>query len=58
MSEKDTNKIIKLGNYMPSNYESSQVVHIKGISPTFKENHGTVAAILVYEEDDDNQEDE
>lgn len=42
---------------MPSNYESSQVVHIGG-SPTFKENHGTVVAILVYEEDNDNQEDE
>ena len=41
------NKIIKIGNYMPSNYDASIIVDINGIAPTVKENHGTVTAILV-----------
>ena len=41
------NKIIKIGNYMPSNYDASIIVDINGIASTVKENHGTVTAILV-----------
>lgn len=40
------NEIIKLGNYMPSNFNASVIVETKGISPTVMENHGTVTAIL------------
>lgn len=40
------NKMIVLGNYMPSNYDASRVVSKYGIAPTVKENHGTVTAIV------------
>lgn len=39
------NDIIVLGNYMKSNYNSSRILDINGITPTIKENHGTVYAI-------------
>ena len=39
----DSIKIV--GNYMPSNHDTSRVVDIDGIVPTVKENHGTVTAI-------------
>lgn len=39
-------KIIVLGNYMKSNYDSSRIVDVNGISPTIKENHNTVTAII------------
>lgn len=39
-----------LGNYMPSNHDASRVVHIGGIAPCVKENHGTVTAIIVNKE--------
>ena len=45
------NEIIILGNYMQSNYDASRIVHIKGIAPCVKENHGTVTAILVNEDE-------
>lgn len=41
-----------VGNYMPSEHDSSRVVDTSGIAPTVKENHGTVTAII--EEANDN----
>lgn len=35
-----------VGNYMPSEHDSSRVVDTSGIAPTVKENHGTVTAIM------------
>ena len=35
-----------VGNYQPSNHEASRVLDIGGVSPTIKENHGTVNAVL------------
>lgn len=35
-----------LGHYMPSGHEASRVVDADGITPTVKENHGTVTAIV------------
>ena len=40
------NKICVLGHYMKSKHESSRIVNINGISPTIKENHDTVTAII------------
>ncbi len=48
-SDMECNEIIIIGNYTPSNYDASRVVNIKGVAPCVKENHGTVTAILVYE---------
>lgn len=39
-------RIVVLGNYTKSNYESSKIVDINGILPTIKDNHNTVVAIL------------
>ena len=36
--------VIVIGNYMPSNYDSSRIVDNEGLAPTVKENHGTVTA--------------
>ena len=36
----DTNDIKIIGNYMPSNYDSSRVVDPNGVAPCVKENHG------------------
>lgn len=44
--EKDNNKIMQVGNYMPSNHDASRVVDTNGIAPCVKENHGTVTGIL------------
>lgn len=44
---KKIKKVVKLGNYTKSNYESSLIVHKKGIAPTIKENHGTVLAVII-----------
>lgn len=38
-------KIEVIGNYSPSNHDASRIVDEKGISPTIKENHGTVTAV-------------
>ena len=38
--------VVVLGNYSPSNYESSRIVDNDYIAPTVKENHGTVTAIV------------
>ena len=35
-----------IGNYSPSNHGASRIVHPDGISPTIKENHGTVTATV------------
>jgi site-specific DNA-cytosine methylase len=42
----ETNNINVVGNYMPSNHDASRVVHINGVDPCVKENHGTVTGIL------------
>ncbi len=42
-----TNKIMVVGNYMPSNHDASRIVDEDGIAPTVKENHGTVTAVLI-----------
>ena len=36
-----------IGNYSPSGHEASRIVHPNGVSPTVKENHGTVTATVV-----------
>ncbi len=35
-----------VGNYSPSGHEASRIVHPEGVSPTIKENHGTVTATV------------
>ena len=35
-----------VGNYSPSGHEASRTVHPDGVSPTIKENHGTVTATV------------
>lgn len=40
-------KIIKEGNYSPSNHNASSIVNIEGISPAVMENHGTVTAVVL-----------
>lgn len=40
-------KIIKEGNYHPSNHNASSIVNVEGISPTVMENHGTVTAVRI-----------
>lgn len=40
-------KVKVLGNYSKSNHEASRVLDIDGIAPTFKENHGTINAIAI-----------
>lgn len=39
-------KIITLGNYMPSGHSASKIVDSNGITPTVMENHGTVTATV------------
>ena len=39
------NNIKVVGNYIPSNHDASRIVCEEGISPTVKENHGTVTAV-------------
>jgi DNA (cytosine-5)-methyltransferase 1 len=39
-------KIITIGNYMPSGHSASKIVDSDGITPTVMENHGTVTAIV------------
>jgi DNA (cytosine-5)-methyltransferase 1 len=36
--------VVIIGNYMPSNYDSSRIVDNEGLAPTVRENHGTVTA--------------
>jgi DNA (cytosine-5)-methyltransferase 1 len=38
-------KLAVVGNYSPSGHESARIVEPTGLSPTVKENHGTVTAI-------------
>ena len=45
-------KIDILGNYSPSGYESSRVVSRHSISPTVKENHGTVTGVVDMDNND------
>lgn len=39
--------VVVLGNYSPSNHEASRVIDEDGLAPTFKENHGTINAVLI-----------
>lgn len=46
--------IIKVvGNYSPSGHEASRIIDPDGIAPTIKENHGTVAAVLLDNNDEE-----
>ena len=47
----DIDKVKVLGNYSPSNHESSRIVSSSSSYPTVKENHGTIPAIM--EENDE-----
>ena len=40
-------KVKVIGNYSPSNHEASRILDIEGVSPTIKENHGTINAIRI-----------
>lgn len=40
-------RIVKEGNYSPSNHNASSIVNGEGIAPTVMENHGTVTAIKI-----------
>jgi len=44
-----TDKIIVEGNCFPSQHEAGRIVSENGISPTIKENHGTVTAVMKNE---------
>lgn len=44
--EEVPDKVIKVGNYSPSNHNASCIVDTDGVSPTVMENHGTVTAIV------------
>ena len=48
-SNPETNQIIVLGNYHNSKHDASRIVDIGGVSPTVKENHGTVTGVVVNE---------
>lgn len=37
--------IVVLGNYSPSGHDASRIVDENGVTPTVKENHGTVTAV-------------
>ena len=39
-------KINVIGNYSPSGHEASRIIDPNGIAPTFKDNHGTITAII------------
>lgn len=41
-----TDRIIVKGNCFPSGHEAGRIVSENGISPTIKENHGTVTAVM------------
>ncbi len=47
LNVKWTPKIITVGNYSPSKHNASRIVSINGISPTVKENHGTVTGVFM-----------
>jgi len=42
----ETNKIMVAGNCFPSNHEAGRIVSENGISPTIKENHGTITSVI------------
>ena len=44
MLEKD--KVNVIGNYNKSNHEASRIIDTEYSAPTFKENHGTINAII------------
>ena len=44
------NKVIKVGNYSPSNHNASSVIDAGGVAPTVMENHGTITAIIENEQ--------
>ena len=47
-------EIIKVGNYHKSGHNASSIVDPDGIAPTVMENHGTVTAVILW---DDPQQD-
>lgn len=42
-----------VGNYSPSGHEASRIIDPDGIAPTIKENHGTVTAVLLDNNDEE-----
>ena len=48
---KEENKVIKVGNYMPSNHNASRIIDVVGVDPTVMENHGTITAIMVNDDE-------
>ena len=52
MPIKTENKINVLGNYLPSNHNSSRVVDVNGICPTVMEHHGTVTGVVVSKDNE------
>lgn len=42
-----SNEIIILGNYSKSSYQGTVIVSKYGITPTVRENHGQVTAVLI-----------
>ena len=51
LKENDSNKVIKIGNYSPSNHNASSIVDTGGVAPTVMENHGTITAIVENDKD-------
>ena len=45
----ELDKVEVLGNYSPSNHESSRIVSSSSSYPTVKENHGTIPAVAIEE---------
>ena len=45
------NEITVLGNYSKSNYNATCIVSKYGISPTIRENHGQLTAVLEVEDE-------
>ena len=49
VDKSESDKIITVGNYSPSNHNAARIVSQNGIAPTVMENHGTVTAVVVDE---------
>ena len=43
-------EIIKVGNYHKSGHNASSIVDPDGIAPTVMENHGTVTAVILWDD--------
>ena len=43
-------EIIKVGNYHKSGHNTSSIVDPDGIAPTVMENHGTITAVILWDD--------